>query len=105
MLVRAYANISDELSKAGYSDERIVAIKVSVERYVKLREIIRNASGEYLNLKTYEADMRRLIDTYIQADEPHKISSFDGLPDAKADALQKAIADTVVALDELAARN
>jgi len=29
-----------------------------------------------LDLKTYEADMRHLIDTYIQADEPETISPF-----------------------------
>jgi type I restriction enzyme, R subunit len=29
----------------------------------KLREIIRKASGESLDLKAYEADMRHLIDT------------------------------------------
>jgi type I restriction enzyme R subunit len=45
-----------------------------------LREIVRNASGETLDLKTYEADMRHLIDTYIEADEPRKISPFDDMP-------------------------
>ncbi len=35
------------------------------------------ASGESLDLKAYEADMRHLIDTYIEADEPRKISPFD----------------------------
>jgi len=43
------------------------------------REIIRRASGETLDLKAYEADMRHLIDTYIEADEPRKISPFDGM--------------------------
>ncbi len=47
---------------------------------MRLREIIRNASSENLDLKAYEADMRHLIDTYIQADEPRKISHFDGVP-------------------------
>src|SRR5437764_13349124 len=37
------------------------------------------ASGEMLDLKAYEADMRHLIDTYIEADEPRKISPFDGM--------------------------
>ena len=31
------------------------------------------------DLKSYEADMRHLIDTYIQADEPRKISPFDDM--------------------------
>lgn len=50
-----------------------------MDRYVKLREVIRKASGETLDLKPYEADMRHLIDTYIQADEPRQISPFEGV--------------------------
>ena len=30
-------------------------------------------------MKAYEADMRHLIDTYVQADEPRKISPFDNM--------------------------
>jgi type I restriction enzyme R subunit len=79
-LVRAYANISDELVKAGYSDVDIQRISQALDRYLKLREIIRKASGEDIDLKAYEADMRHLIDTYIEADDPRKISPFDGMP-------------------------
>jgi type I restriction enzyme R subunit len=79
-LVRAFANIADELQAAGYGGADIARIKRQVEQYVRLREIIRNASSENLDLKAYEADMRHLIDTYIQADEPRKISHFDGVP-------------------------
>ena len=78
-LVRAFANISDELEAAEYSENEIHDIKDKIEEYLKLREIIRNASGETLDLKSYEADMRHLIDTYIEADEPRKISPFDNL--------------------------
>jgi type I restriction enzyme R subunit len=79
-LVRAYANIADELGKAGYSEADTKRIKKEVDRALKLREIIRNAAGENLDLKAYEADMRHLIDTYIEADAPRKISPFDTLP-------------------------
>ncbi len=79
-LVRAYANIADELDAAGYSAADVARIKQSLDRYLKLREIIRNASGESLDLKAYEADMRHLIDTYIEAAEPRKISPFDDMP-------------------------
>ena len=78
-LVRAYANIADELEQAGYSTSDIARIKQLLDRYLKLREIVRNASGETLDLKAYEADMRHLIDTYIEADEPRKISPFDNM--------------------------
>ena len=79
-LVRAYANIADELEAAGYSEADIKRIKQDLDRYLKLREIIRNASGETMDLKAYEADMRHLIDTYIEADAPRKISPFDDMP-------------------------
>jgi type I restriction enzyme R subunit len=78
-LVRAYANLADELEAAGYTATDIARLKTRVGRYLELREIIRRASGEELDLKAYEADMRHLIDTYIQADEPRKISPFDGV--------------------------
>ena len=78
-LVRAYANIADELEPAGYDSADIVRIKQQLDRYLNVRELIRKASGETLDLKAYEADMRHLIDTYIEADEPRKISPFDNM--------------------------
>jgi type I restriction enzyme R subunit len=48
-LVRAFANIADDLPHAGYSDSQIAGIKKDAERYVKLREIIRQASGETID--------------------------------------------------------
>ncbi len=78
-LIRAYANIADELHRAGYSNAKIQRIKQTVKNYSELRDVIRNASGETLDTKAYEADMRHLIDTYIEADAPRKISAFDDL--------------------------
>jgi len=78
-LIRAYANIADELEPAGYSDTEINRIKRQLRHYLDLREIIRKASGETLDMKPFEADMRHLIDTYIEADQPRKISAFDDM--------------------------
>jgi type I restriction enzyme R subunit len=78
-LVRAYSNVADELDRAGYSDAEISRIKQLLAHYLNLREIIRKASGETLDLKAYEADMRHLIDTYIEADEPREISPFGNM--------------------------
>jgi type I restriction enzyme, R subunit len=78
-LIRAYANISDELDGAGYTQDDITRIKHTLDHYINLREIIRRASAETLDLKPYEADMRHLIDNYIEADEPRKISPFDDI--------------------------
>ena len=76
-LIRAYANVSDEMEGAGYSPAEITRIKQQLDRYLNIREIIRKASGESLDLKAYEADMRHLIDTYIEASEPRVISPFE----------------------------
>ena len=78
-LIRAYANLAAELDEAGYSATEQENIKKQVDFYLKLREEIRIASGEVLDLKAYEADMRHLIDHYIQAEEPTPISPFGDL--------------------------
>lgn len=78
-LVRAYANIADELDAAGYTPGDTERIKRQLKHYVDVREIVRRASSETLDLKAFEADMRHLIDTYIEADQPRKISPFDNM--------------------------
>ena len=78
-LLRAYANVADELLQAGYSEQKSTQIKRSVDHYVKLRDTIKNASGETIDLKAYEADMRHLIDTYVEAKESRQISAFGEL--------------------------
>ncbi|MFC5430768.1 type I restriction endonuclease subunit R [Paraburkholderia denitrificans] len=78
-LLRAYASIADELDEAGYDAAQQASIRKQLDHYVKLRETIRRASGETLDLKPYEADMRHLIDTYIAASEPRKISEFENV--------------------------
>lgn len=77
--VRAYANLADELEAAGYTPQETAKFKQQLDYYLNIRELIRRASGETLDLKAYEADMRHLIDTYIEADEPRKISVFDNI--------------------------
>ncbi len=79
-LIRAYANIADEMEDAGYTVKEIEGIKKEIDYYLKVREEIRRASGETLDLKSYEADMRHLIDTYIHADDSVTISAFDDMP-------------------------
>lgn len=78
-LLRAYGNIADDLEAAGYSADDCARIKVQLKLYVDLRDTIRNAAGETLDLKPYEADMRHLMDNYIEASEPRKISPFDNI--------------------------
>ena len=76
-LMRAYANVSAEMTEAGYTDKESEDIKRTVDNYLRLREIIRKASGETLDMKPFEADMRFLIDNYIQADPSKRIDPFE----------------------------
>lgn len=76
-LIRAYANIASEMNEAGYSDAETKEIKSKIDDYLRLRELIRNASGEKLDIKAYEADIRFLIDNYIQADPSKRIDQFE----------------------------
>ena len=78
-LLRAWANLADDMAGAGYSAADAERIKARLEWSVRLRDTIRNAAGETLDLKPYEADMRHLIDTYIEASAPRKISPFDNM--------------------------
>jgi type I restriction enzyme, R subunit len=78
-LIRAYANLANELPEAGYTAQEIEQMRQEVEYYEKVRGEIKLASGDYIDLKMYEPAMRHLIDTYIRAEESQKISAFDDI--------------------------
>ena len=67
-LVRTFAAIAQDLSEAGYSDSEAAAVQNEVQFYSEIRSAIKKHSGEELDIKPYEADMRHLINTYVQAD-------------------------------------
>lgn len=77
--VRAYAAMASELDAAGFKPARISQLKADVDHYEKVRNEVKLASGDYIDLKMYEPAMRHLIDTYIRAEESEKISAFDDM--------------------------
>jgi type I restriction enzyme R subunit len=77
--LRAYANLANEMREAGYSDAEVAEIKREVDHYEKVREEVKLASGDYVDLKMFEPSMRHLLDTYIRAEESEKVSAFDDL--------------------------
>ena len=78
-LVRAYADLANELPEAGYSPAEVSALRTEVDHYEKVRNEVKLGSGDYIDLKMYEPAMRHLIDTYIRAEESEKVSAFDDL--------------------------
>jgi type I restriction enzyme, R subunit len=75
--VRAYSAIGNYLSEAGYSDAEAETIANEVAFYAEIRSAIKNYSGEQLDIKPFEADMRHLINTYIKADPADPIGEVD----------------------------
>jgi type I restriction enzyme R subunit len=78
-LIRAYSEIKGDMAEAGYTPAEQAEIDKKSVFYTALKETIGNASGDFIDLKSYEADMRRLIDTYIKADDSRKIGEFNDL--------------------------
>ena len=77
--LRAYANVANEIHEAGYSETEARAIKAEVDHFEKVRQEVKLASGDYIDLKLYEPAMRHLLDTYIRADDSEPLSEFDDL--------------------------
>ena len=76
-LIRAYADIANEMIEAGYNATQTEQIKQEVDHFEKVRSEVKIASGDYIDMKMYEPAMRHLIDTYIRAEESEKISAFE----------------------------
>ena len=78
--VRAYANLANEMTDAGYSEAEAQEIKDEVAHYDNVSQEIKLASGDYVDLRAYEPDMRHLIDTYIRAQESETLSTLGDIP-------------------------
>jgi type I restriction enzyme R subunit len=77
--VRAYADIAQDLAEAGYSVVEAAALQKEVDFYGDTRAAIKKHSGEELDIKPFEADMRRLLNTYVQADPAADVGNLNSL--------------------------
>ncbi|MEA5579440.1 type I restriction endonuclease subunit R, partial [Anabaena sp. UHCC 0451] len=78
-LIRNYANIANEMETAGYTSREIYDIKNEVKHYQKVSQEVKLASGDYIDFKAYQNDMRHLIDSYIGAEESQILANFENL--------------------------
>ena len=67
-LVRAYGALANDMDAAGYTAAEAAAIKDEVAHFVAVRDEVELGAGENIDMKQFEAGMRALLDTYIQAD-------------------------------------
>ena len=95
-LMRAYAKVCDELDLAGYSKEQIVLIREEVELFANARDAVKLASGDYIDMKMYEAEMRNLIDTYVHASDAESVSTLEdmGMVELLVNRTEEIIRDT-----------
>lgn len=77
-LVRAFAEAKPYLTDACSSGE-ISGYEDRVRFYIELKQAISIGSGDFLDFKAYEPDMRKLIDNYIVASDSITIGDFDDL--------------------------
>ncbi|OZC33162.1 type I restriction endonuclease subunit R [Gordonia polyisoprenivorans] len=74
---RAYGNLANEMTDAGYSEAEAAAIKKEIAHYIDVRAEVKLGAGEDIDFKQYEAGMRYLLDTYIRADASEVVSEFE----------------------------
>lgn len=75
-LVRAYSNLANEMESAGYTAQQAASIKAEVAHYSSVRDEVKLGAGEDVDFKQYEAGMRYLLDTYIQAKPSELVTDF-----------------------------
>jgi type I restriction enzyme R subunit len=78
-LLRSFANIANEMPDAGYSVEDIEKVRGEVTHYEKVRDEVKLASGDLVELKRFEPAMRHLLDMYIRADDSEVLMDFEDI--------------------------
>lgn len=76
-VTRAYANVVGDMDAAGYTKSQAAQIKNEVADYISIRTEVKLGAGENVDFKQYEAGMRYLLDTYIQADTSKVVATFE----------------------------
>jgi len=78
-LVRCYANIGNEMAAAGYTAREAATIKDEVEHFSRMRQEIKLAAKDEVDMKQYEPAMRHLLDTYVRASDSVNVIDFEQL--------------------------
>jgi type I restriction enzyme R subunit len=76
-LTRAFAELKSQILALPYTDAEWTEKEKRTNDYFNLRQTVMRASGDLIDLKACEPDMRHLIDNYIAAGDSTKIIEFD----------------------------
>ena len=75
LLARIYADLASEIDKV-YTEAEAKATFQKVHDYEQLRTALMLRSGDTVDLKVYDAEMRSLIDRYVSADSSETIDDL-----------------------------
>ncbi|PLR64535.1 restriction endonuclease subunit R [Pseudomonas sp. QC2] len=78
-LLRAWANLANEMFEAGYNQAQEDAIRADVIHFERVRDEVKLASGDLVEMKRYEPAMRKLMDMYVRADDSEILMDFEEL--------------------------
>ena len=79
-LTRSFANCCDKLVQDyGYTETEVNHLRGEISGYNKIKEMIKLASCDYIDMKPYEADMRYILDTYIRAEDTKIVSELGNM--------------------------
>lgn len=77
---RSFANCCDKLvSDYEYSEKEVNNLRREITNYNKIKEMVKLASYDYIDLKSYESDMRYILDTYVKAEDTTIISELENM--------------------------
>lgn len=102
-LLRAFANIANEMPDAGYSAQDVDSIRTEVAHFENVRDEVKLASGDLVEMKRFEPAMRHLLDMYIRADDSEVLMDFEEL--GLIELIVEKGADAVEALPESIRKN
>lgn len=76
-LCRKYEALAGDMKTAGYTKKEAERIKDRVKHFQTMSQEIKMASGDWIDLKKYDKDMRNLFDQYVLANDSEVLGNFD----------------------------
>lgn len=76
---RTFASIAEDPIASGYDLTQIETYRKEVDDALSTKEAVALHSADSIDLKQYEPDMRRLIDTFVRADFARPLSNLEDM--------------------------
>lgn len=80
-LTRSFADCSDRLVEDfAYTARDVAQVRADVYNYNQLKDAVMLAAQDWIDLRSYQEDMRFILDTYVTAQDSTLISKLDDTP-------------------------